>query len=50
MKLSKADIIKLNKKLSRAEELSSGVRVSFNRVHTSKKTYNRKRDRKIVLE
>ncbi len=41
MKISKNKIDKITRKLSRQMELESG-RMSFNRVHKSKKVYSRK--------
>lgn len=41
-----ADYIKANRKGSREAELENHDRpISFNRVHVSKKVYNRKRDK-----
>jgi hypothetical protein len=47
MNVSKQTIEKLNRKVSRELEISSGSRVSYNRVYKNKKTYDRKRDRRI---
>ena len=42
------DYIKANRKGSREAEIENhGHPVSFNRVHVSKKVYNRKRDKKV---
>lgn len=45
------DYIKINRKISRELELerNGGRWVAVNRAHKSKKSYNRKRDRKVDL-
>lgn len=49
MKLSKNEIAKLERKQNRLIELQVG-RVSYNRVHASKKTYTRKGKSAFKLE
>jgi hypothetical protein len=46
MKLSKDILVKMHKAASRQSELENGMRVNRNRVHLSKKLYNRKRMKK----
>ena len=50
--ISKEEYIKIQKKLNREIELerNGGRWVSVNRVHESKKRYNRKRNKKINLD
>lgn len=43
------NVDKLTRKVNRQLELDAG-RVSYNRVHKSKKTYNRKKNKKIIAE
>ena len=44
MKFTQEDYLKANRKASREEEIEKhGRLVSFNRIHVSKKVYNRKR-------
>ena len=44
MKFTQEDYLKANRKASREEEIEKhGRPVSFNRIHVSKKVYNRKR-------
>jgi hypothetical protein len=43
------NVDKLTRKINRQLELESG-RVSYNRVHKSKKTYSRKKNKKIIAE
>ena len=47
MKLTKNHINKLSRKVNRQLELESG-RVSYNRVHKSKKAYDRKKNKNII--
>lgn len=47
MTLSKQTIDKLSRKVNRELEISSGNRISYNRVHRNKKAYDRKRDKKF---
>lgn len=47
MTLSKQTIDKLSRKVNREIELSCGSRLSYNRVHKNKKSYDRKRDKKF---
>ena len=43
-KITKADYIKANRKASREEEIAAHEHpISYNRVHVSKKVYNRKK-------
>lgn len=46
------DYIKINKRLSRLEELekNGGRWVAVNRPHKNKKKYDRKRDRRVNLD
>jgi hypothetical protein len=46
MKMQTQNIIR---KVNRQLELEAG-RVSYNRVHNSKKTYSRKKNKKIIAE
>ena len=46
MKMNTENIIR---KVNRQLELDAG-RVSYNRVHKSKKTYSRKKNKKIIAE
>lgn len=50
--ISKEEYIKIQKKLNREIELerNGGRWISVNRVHESKKAYNRKRNKKINLD
>ena len=50
--INKEDYIKIQKKLNREIELerNGGRWVSVDRVHESKKAYNRKRNKKINLD
>lgn len=50
--INKEDYIKIQKKLNREIELerNGGRWISVNRVHESKKAYNRKRNKKINLD
>lgn len=48
MKLSKEIQDKLSRKVNRQLEMESG-RISYNRVHKSKKMYNRKRLKKVSI-
>ena len=50
--INKEDYIKIQKKLNREIELerNGGRWVSVDRVHESKKVYNRKRNKKINLD
>lgn len=50
--INKEDYIKIQKKLNREIELerNGGRWIAINRVHESKKAYNRKRNKKINLD
>lgn len=50
--INKEDYIKIQKKLNREIELerNGGRWIAINRVHESKKRYNRKRNKKINLD
>jgi hypothetical protein len=39
--------MKMNRAISREIELENNMRIAHNKVHTSKKTYNRKNNKKI---
>lgn len=42
MKIIKNQILKIDRAISRANEIENGLRINHNRVHVSKKTYSRK--------
>lgn len=44
--ITKEQQLNMNRKANREIELENNMRMNHNRVHTSKKTYNRKRDKK----
>jgi hypothetical protein len=50
MIVSKNTIEKLTRKVNRELELAGGNRVSYNRVHKSKKSYDRKRDKRVCWQ
>ena len=50
MKLTSKTKEKLSRKVNRDIELEMGNRVAFNRVHKSKKAYDRKKFKKNSLE
>jgi len=43
------DYVKANKIASRNEDKSNGGFIATHRVHKSKKSYNRKRDKKVSI-
>ena len=47
LKITKEQMLVMNRKISRDIELENNLRINHNNVHTSKKSYNRKRDKKI---
>lgn len=49
MNISKTTILKLNRKLSRNEEIAAGSRVSYNRVYKNKKAYDRKQNKRFEM-
>lgn len=46
MKISKEQILKMDRKASRDIELENNLRMSHHKVHRSKKTYTRKKKHK----
>ena len=46
-KVSKEQMLIMDRAISRENEIQSGMRINHHRVHKSKKAYDRKRDRKI---
>lgn len=47
MKITKEDIMNMNRKVSRDIELENNLRINHHKVHTSKKSYNRQQGKKI---
>ena len=49
MKISKEQILLLNKKISRDIEIENHMNISHNRIHKSVKSYNRQKSKKVEL-
>jgi len=47
MTVSKSTIVTLQRKVSRELELELGQRQSYNRIHRSKKSYNRRKEKRV---
>jgi hypothetical protein len=47
MKITKEQIMVMNRKISRDIEIENNLRINHNNVHKSKKAYNRKEGKKI---
>lgn len=47
MKITTEQIMVMNRKISRDIELENNLRINHNKVHKSKKAYNRKESKKI---
>ena len=47
MKITKEQILTMNRKISREIELENNMRINHNNVHKSKKSYNRQKSKQI---
>ena len=46
-KITKEQILKMERAISRKIELENNMRINYNKVHKSKKAYNRQESKKI---
>ena len=49
-KITKDQIIKIERTISRNIEIENGLRINHSKIHKSKKTYNRQENKKYNLE
>jgi hypothetical protein len=47
-KITKEQVLKIERAISRNIELENGLRLNHNRVHKSKKSYNRQENKKVA--
>ena len=47
-KITKEQMLKMERAISRTIEIESGMRINHNKVHKSKKSYNRQESKKLT--